>query len=62
MRQGGRRRKMNKFEEFTTEQLIEELKRREEERQRFLDDYYDNPLVHEGWAQQDMIDMRRRER
>lgn len=30
--------------------------------ERFLDDYYNDPIVNEGWAQQDIIDMYRRER
>ena len=34
----------------------------EEQHQRFLDDYYSDPLVNEGWHQQDVIDMYRRER
>ena len=34
----------------------------EEEKQRFLDDYYNDPLVNYGWHQQDIIDMYRRER
>ena len=34
----------------------------EEERQQKLEDYYNDPLVHEGWHQQDIIDMYRRER
>ena len=33
-----------------------------EQAERFLDDYYSDPLVNEGWAQQDLIDMYRRER
>lgn len=33
-----------------------------EERERFFDDYYNDPVVCEGLAQQDMIDMYRRER
>lgn len=28
----------------------------------FLDDYYNDPLVQDGWHQQDIIDMYRRER
>lgn len=33
-----------------------------EEHEQFLEDYYNNPMVHEGWKQQDIIDMYRRER
>lgn len=33
-----------------------------EKAERFLDDYYNDPLVNEGWAQQDLIDMYRMER
>ena len=28
----------------------------------FLENYYDDPMVHEGWAQQDVIDLYRFER
>lgn len=33
-----------------------------ERHERFLDSYYNDPIVNEGWAQQDVIDMYRRER
>lgn len=33
-----------------------------EEHERFLEEYNSRPDVCAGWAQQDMIDMRRRER
>jgi len=57
------------LENFTIEEL-EELKEqikqemifREEEHDRFIEEYENNPLVCEGWAQQDLIDMYRRER
>lgn len=32
-----------------------------EERERFLEDYYNDPEVQYGWHQQDMIDLRERE-
>ncbi len=32
------------------------------EHAKFIEEYENNPLIHEGWRQQDMIDMRRRER
>lgn len=32
-----------------------------EEHDRVLVRYYNDPLVHAGWTQQDMIDLRRRE-
>lgn len=34
----------------------------QEEHERFLEDYYNDPMVQEGWRQQDIIDMYRRER
>ncbi len=34
----------------------------EEEKERVLEDYYNNPIHEEGWRQQDIIDMYRRER
>ena len=43
-------------------QIREEMRFRAEEHERFLEDYYNNPMVNEGWAQQDLIDMYRRER
>ena len=33
----------------------------EEEREQFLEDYYNDPEVQYGWHQQDLIDMRRKE-
>ena len=33
-----------------------------EENERFIEDYMNDPEVHYGWHQQDMIDLRRRER
>lgn len=33
-----------------------------ENRERFYEDYYNDPIVQAGWAQQDVIDMYRRER
>ena len=33
-----------------------------EDAERWLEDYYDDPLVNAGWAQSDLIDMYRRER
>lgn len=33
-----------------------------EKREQFLERYYNDPLVQEGWRQQDLIDMYRRER
>jgi hypothetical protein len=33
-----------------------------EERTQFIEDYENSPETHCGWAQQDLIDMRRRER
>ena len=34
----------------------------EEDHERFLEDYYSDPVVCDGWVQQDTIDMYRRER
>jgi hypothetical protein len=34
----------------------------EEEKERKLEEYYNDPIVNEGWHQQDIIDMYRRER
>ena len=34
----------------------------EEEHERFLEEYENDPIVQAGWAQQDVIDMYRRER
>lgn len=33
-----------------------------EDAQKFIEDYECNPMVQEGWRQQDLIDMYRRER
>lgn len=33
-----------------------------EDAQKFIEDYECNPMVQEGWRQQDMIDIYRRER
>lgn len=33
-----------------------------EHKQAFMDEYENDPYVHEGWHQQDVIDMYRRER
>ena len=33
-----------------------------EKKEQFLEDYYNDPMVQAGWAQQDVIDMYRRER
>jgi hypothetical protein len=35
---------------------------REEEHERFIEEYENDPMTCEGWAQQDLIDMYRRER
>lgn len=44
------------------EQIKEEMIFREEEHARLLRDYESDPMVCEGWAQQDLIDMYRHER
>lgn len=44
------------------EQIKDELVFREEEHDRFLIDYENSPIVCEGWAQQDTINMYRQER
>lgn len=44
------------------EQIKAEIRFREEQHQQFIEDYYNNPMVNEGWAQQDLIDMYRCER
>ena len=41
------------------EQIKEEMIFREEEHERFIEEYENNPMVCEGWAQQDLIDIRR---
>ena len=45
--------------EELNEQIKEEMLFREEEHERFIEEYENNPLVCEGWAQQDLIDIRR---
>lgn len=44
------------------EQIKQEMIFRGEEQERFIEEYENNPMVCEGWAQQDLIDMYRRER
>ena len=46
----------------THEAQIEYGRAVEEERERRLEEYYNDPIVGEGWHQQDIIDMYRRER
>ena len=46
----------------TYEAQIEYGKAVEEERERRLEEYYNDPIVGEGWRQQDIIDMYRMER
>lgn len=46
----------------TDEARLEYDRAVEEERQQKLEDYFNDSLVHEGWHQQDIIDMYRRER
>ena len=41
------------------EQINEEMIFRGEEHERFIEEYENNPIVCEGWTQQDLIDMRR---
>ena len=41
---------------------IEFYKAKDEERERFMEEYWDDPIVNAGLAQQDLIDMYRRER
>lgn len=41
------------------EQIKEEMIFREEEHERFIEEYENNPMVCEGWAQQDLIGIRR---
>ena len=52
-----------KEEGMTSQQAMQELTRyMNESRNRFVEDYYNDPLVQEGWHQQDIIDMYRMER
>ena len=52
-----------KEEGMTSRQAMQELTRyMNESRNRFVEDYYNDPLVQEGWHQQDIIDMYRMER
>ena len=44
------------------EQIKQEMIFREEEHERFIEEYKNNTMVCEGWVQQDLIDMHRRER
>ncbi len=44
------------------EALNEWERAKAEERERFYEDYYNSPEVQYGWHQQDMIDLRMRER
>lgn len=44
------------------EQIKQEMIFRQEEHDRFIEEYENNPMTCEGWAQQDLIDMYRRER
>lgn len=44
------------------EQIKQEMIFRGEEQERFIEEYENNPMVCEGWVQQDLIDMYRRER
>lgn len=46
----------------TYEAQLEYSKAVEEENERRIEEYYNDPLVQEGWHQQDIIDMYRRER
>ena len=50
-------------EELSAEEAeIEYHKAKAMEHARMIEEYENDPAVHEGWAQQDMIDMYRRER
>lgn len=52
-----------KMQGLTSQEALTELyKAQEEARQAFYEDYYSRPDVCAGWAQQDIIDMYRRER
>ena len=41
------------------EQIKQEMIFREKEHERFIEEYESDPMVCEGWAQQDLIDIRR---
>ena len=41
------------------EQIKQEMIFRKEEHERFIEEYENNPMVCEGWAQQDLIDIMR---
>ena len=52
-----------KEEGMTSRQAMQELTRyMNESRNRFVEDYYNDPIVQDGWHQQDIIDMYRMER
>ena len=52
-----------KEEGMTSRHAMQELTRyMNESRNRFVEDYYNDPIVHDGWHQQDIIDMYRMER
>ena len=57
---------LEKFTNEELEELREQIKQemifREEEHERFIEEYENDPMTCEGWAQQDLIDMYRRER
>lgn len=44
------------------EQIKQEMIFRGEERERFIEEYENNPMTCEGWVQQDLIDIYRCER
>lgn len=44
------------------EQIKQEMIFRQEEHDRFIEEYENDTMTCEGWAQQDLIDMYRRER
>ena len=46
----------------TDEAQLEYCRAVEEEKERRLEEYYNDPIVDYGWHQQDIIDMYRRER
>lgn len=52
---------MEELEELK-EQIKEEMRFRAQEQADFIERYENDPMVNEGWAQQDLIDMYRRER
>ena len=57
---------LEKFTNEELEELREQIKQemifREEEHERFIEEYENDPMTCEGWAQQDLIAMYRRER